>query len=92
MRSAVPEDAVIFANDVYRFNYQRDYEYDVELFLGKVAEAKKATDIATKVKSLRAAFELYRGPYLPSEEALWAAGRELRQVYARSASNYRRCT
>ena len=83
MRNALPEETITFADDIYRFNRQSDYTYDVEEFLRRVDEAKKASDIAVKLRALKAAFELYRGPYLPTEEGLWAESRReaLRQTY-----------
>jgi two-component SAPR family response regulator len=49
-----------------------DYEYDVEAFLEKLAQAQVATDPAEQAAAYRAAIRLYRGPYLPEVEGEWA--------------------
>ena len=53
MRNALPEETITFADDIYRFNRQSDYTYDVEEFLRRVEEAKKASDIAVKLQALQ---------------------------------------
>ena len=44
---------------------------------------RTTNDLARKTPALAAAFELYRGPYLPTQEALWAISKRemLRQIF-----------
>ncbi len=72
LRRALGQEVVLFDEDRYRFNRGLDYEYDVEAFLGKLAQAETATDTAARAAAYEAAIRLYKGPYLPEVGGTWA--------------------
>ena len=72
LRQALGAEAVLFDGNHYQFNQALDYEYDVESFLGKLAQAKTAIDPAERATAYQAAIRLYKGSYLPEVEGEWA--------------------
>ena len=71
MRSALNQEAIFFENEIYRFNWQLDYDYDLELFEDKVAEGNAATDPVLRIAAYTAAVHHYRGNYLSDVDADW---------------------
>lgn len=71
LRRALGQDMVLFELGRYVFNRALDYEYDVETFLGKLAQARVAADPAERTAAYRAAMDLYTGPYLPGMDGEW---------------------
>lgn len=71
MRHAVGRETVLLEQDIYRFNNNLDYEYDVELFLKECAQANKTQDQLQKLAHYREAVKQYRGTYLPDVEETW---------------------
>jgi LuxR family maltose regulon positive regulatory protein len=72
LRQALGQDVVLFDEERYQFNRNVDYEYDVEIFLGRLAQAQAATDPDKQVSAYNAAIDVYKGPYLPEAEGEWA--------------------
>jgi ATP/maltotriose-dependent transcriptional regulator MalT/DNA-binding SARP family transcriptional activator len=72
LRQALGTEAVMFDEDRYQFNRTLDYEYDVETFTRKLAQAQAATDRDEQVSTYQAAVGIYKGPYLPEAEGEWA--------------------
>jgi DNA-binding SARP family transcriptional activator/Flp pilus assembly protein TadD len=72
LRQALGQEVVLFDEDRYQFNRTLDYEYDVETFLGKLAQAQAVTNLDKQVAALQSAIRLYKGPYLPEVEGEWA--------------------
>ena len=72
LRQALGQETVLFDEDRYQFNRTLDYEYDVETFLEKLAQAQAATDRDQQVAGYEAAIHIYKGPYLPDVEGEWA--------------------
>lgn len=72
LRSALHPDVILFDDEIYRFNRAFDYEYDVEVFLNKIAEGDVSTDTRARIAAYSAAIQCYRGPYLPDLEGAWA--------------------
>jgi ATP/maltotriose-dependent transcriptional regulator MalT/two-component SAPR family response regulator len=72
LRQALGVEAVLFDGNHYQFNQALDYEYDVETFSGKLAQAQAATDPAEQAAAYQAAIRLYKGSYLPEVEGEWA--------------------
>ena len=73
LRRALGQDIIIYDEETqqYRFNRSLDYTYDVDLFRMYLLEARTATGPAEQAKAYRQALDLYRGPYLANEDALW---------------------
>jgi len=83
LRRAVGKEAVLLENDIYRFNYKLDYEYDVEVFLRENASANKTTDPMQKLTHFREAVKSYSGDYLSEIDETWVISprEHLRQNY-----------
>lgn len=73
LRSALSEEVVRFDDNLYYFNRGFDYEYDVENFKGKLNQAQLATEATARMNAYMAALNIYRGPYLPGVDGVWAA-------------------
>lgn len=72
LRQALGQEVVLFEEDLYQFNRELDYEYDVEMFLEKLAQAQAAVEIDEQIAAYQAALSLYKGPFLPDAEGDWA--------------------
>jgi len=83
LRRATGRDAILFDDEIYRFNTTSDYEYDVEAFLKEIKLGQQADAVQQEIDHTKAAIDLYRGPYLPEINETWVvAEREhLHQVY-----------
>jgi DNA-binding SARP family transcriptional activator len=83
VRRALGKDVVLFDQERYHFNRALDYGYDVETFLGKLAQAEAAPAPDERAAAYREAVRLYRGPYLPEADGTWAwpERERLRRVY-----------
>jgi DNA-binding SARP family transcriptional activator len=71
LRGALNAHVILFDNDIYRFNHDFDYDYDVENFMRKVAEGDSAADTQVRISAYVAASQIYQGPFLPDVEAAW---------------------
>lgn len=71
LRQALGQAVVLFEEDHYWFNQGLDYEYDVEAFWRKLAQAQESNDPGKQAAAYRAAIGLYKGPYLPEIEGDW---------------------
>jgi DNA-binding SARP family transcriptional activator len=71
LRRALGQDVILFNEGRYQFNRTLDYEYDVETFLGKLAQAQEAADPDEQAAAYREAIDLYTGSYLPEMEGTW---------------------
>ena len=73
LRRALGQDIITYDEETqqYRFNRSLDYTYDVDLFRMYLLEARTAMGAAEQAKAYRQALDLYRGPYLANEDALW---------------------
>jgi two-component SAPR family response regulator len=83
LRSALDQEVIVFANDLYYFNRALDYEYDVELFESAIAAARAMTSVEEKRAALLHISELYQGDYLPELDPAWAQleRERLRRLY-----------
>jgi len=64
LRRAVFRDSVIFADGLYRFNWDSDYWYDVQAFEELLDEAEDTTLEDQKLSLLEEALTLCKGDYL----------------------------
>ncbi|MCC6297935.1 MAG: tetratricopeptide repeat protein [Anaerolineales bacterium] len=71
LRRAVGRHAVVFEEDLYRFNREIDYEYDVEAFESYLKHAQQSLDVIERIGFYRKAVELVEGPYLSELDADW---------------------
>jgi DNA-binding SARP family transcriptional activator len=78
LRRAAGKDSVILDQDIYRFNNNLDYEYDVELFLKENALAVQAREPIKKLTRFREAIKHYRNHYLREIEE---TRESLRMIY-----------
>jgi len=71
LRRALGQEVVLLDQDRYRFNRAVDYEYDLDMFMEKLAQAQAATDPNAQTAAYRAAVDLYKGHYLPDVDGVW---------------------
>ena len=71
LRRALGQDVILLDENLYGFNRALDYEFDVESFWGRLAQAQAATEPAERAATYREAVRLYRGPYLSEADGTW---------------------
>jgi len=71
LRHAAGRDVILFQDEIYRFNTNMDYEYDVESFLKEIDLAQKSEDIQQTIAHCKAAVHAYKGTYLPDVAETW---------------------
>jgi len=71
LRRAVGQDTILFDEDLYRFNNDLDYEYDVDIFKTTLAQARAARDPGQQIYYYRQAVEQVHGSYLEDIDAPW---------------------
>lgn len=81
LRRAFEKDPIVFFGDRYSFDFQGDYEYDVEEWEQALALVEHAKDESDKVRFLLTAIEFYKGVFLPEVDGEWAS--EKREYYQR---------
>ncbi len=80
VRHALGKEVILLDQEMYRFNNNLDYDYDVEVFLRENALAQKSKDPLQKLAHLREAVKQYKGPFLVEVTDTWAiAPREAMQ-------------
>lgn len=80
VRHAVGNSAVLFENELYRFNRSMDYEYDVEIFRRELNFADQYNGSKAGVDHLKKAIAQYKGIFQPDMDILWAVAE--REFYA----------
>jgi LuxR family maltose regulon positive regulatory protein len=71
LRHALGQNVILFEDNLYHFNRNLDYEYDVENFAAYLKKAKAVAQIEDKIANLQAATELRNGFYLQDIDASW---------------------
>jgi LuxR family maltose regulon positive regulatory protein len=71
LRYALGQEIVIFDGYRYVFNYDLDFEYDVQVYEEKVNQAKAITSPIEKIACYRTIVDMYQGSYLPEGEGTW---------------------
>jgi ATP/maltotriose-dependent transcriptional regulator MalT/DNA-binding SARP family transcriptional activator len=72
LRRALGREVVLFDGNLYQFSWTLDYEYDVEAFRERLAQAQAAIDDGERAVAYQAAIHLDKGPYLPEVKSAWA--------------------
>jgi LuxR family maltose regulon positive regulatory protein len=72
LRKAVGQNVILYENDLYCFNHNLDYEYDVEAFEKFLSNAKKSQNTKQKIDFYQKAIDIMQGPYLNDVFAEWA--------------------
>ncbi|MEN6523603.1 MAG: bacterial transcriptional activator domain-containing protein, partial [Anaerolineaceae bacterium] len=87
VRKAAGKETISLHDDYYQFNYNLDYEYDVEDFLKKIDAAQSDNTPETKIELLKNAIQQYKGAYLPELEETWVIPERehLQQLYNEAA-------
>jgi DNA-binding SARP family transcriptional activator len=71
LRRALQQDVIVFDGERYAFNWELDYEYDVERFTEALARASQAADEPARSNAYQEALRLYHGEYLPDAAGSW---------------------
>lgn len=89
LRYVIGQEAILFDGDRYWFNQALDYEYDVLVFLDKLAQARESDHPERKKSAYRAAVDLYKGPYLKGMDGTWIGPERerLRLLYSEAMLN-----
>lgn len=87
LRHALGPEIVLFNEDVYWFNRELDYEYDVEEFVAQISQARASEDAQQRVELYRSALSIYKGSYLPEADGAWVdiERQRLRNLYIQAA-------
>ncbi len=62
---------ISFDDELYLFNHDIDYEYDVENFLHEIELAKQAANPEQRIRHYQAAIRNYHGVFMPEVEETW---------------------
>jgi DNA-binding SARP family transcriptional activator len=71
LRHAAGRDVILFQDEIYRFNINMDYEYDVESFLKEIDLAQKSEETQQKIVHCKTAIQNYKGTFLPEVAETW---------------------
>ena len=93
VRRAIGNEIILFKDDLYFFNRELDYGYDVQIFDQKISQAKSENNLIERIKILQAAVGMVRGPYLEDVYGAWVqAERErLRLEYMLTLKSLAEC-
>jgi two-component SAPR family response regulator len=71
LRNATDQNVILYENELYSFNREFNYAYDVEDFASHLRKAKQSTDLLQQILHYRDAVELVRGRYLEDIDSTW---------------------
>jgi ATP/maltotriose-dependent transcriptional regulator MalT/DNA-binding SARP family transcriptional activator len=93
LRRALGPELILFDGNLYRFNQELDYDYDVELLISRVEQARSTSDLSDRIATYQEAIDLYQGPYLPEAEGIWVHPRreELCRIFHEAADRLADC-
>ncbi len=71
LRRAIGRETISFDDELYRFNRDLDYEYDVETFLHEISLAQQATTNEQRIRHYQNAIRNYHGQFMPEVDETW---------------------
>jgi DNA-binding SARP family transcriptional activator len=71
LRRAIGSETISFDDEVYLFNRDLDYEYDVETFRHEINLAQQAATPEQRIRHYQAAIRNYHGVFMPEVEETW---------------------
>jgi LuxR family transcriptional regulator, maltose regulon positive regulatory protein len=71
LRRAVGSNVILYENELYSFNRDSDYEYDVEAFKGFLFQSKLTKEPKMQIELLSKAVSLVNGQFLEDIYASW---------------------
>jgi ATP/maltotriose-dependent transcriptional regulator MalT/two-component SAPR family response regulator len=89
LRRAIGHETISFDDELYRFNRDLDYEYDVETFLNEITLAQQAAGTDQRVRHFQIAIRNYRGLFMPEVEETWVVSERerLQHIFIDSVTN-----
>jgi ATP/maltotriose-dependent transcriptional regulator MalT/DNA-binding SARP family transcriptional activator len=72
LRRSLGQDVILFDDEMYWFNQDLDYEFDVEKIKGKITQAKQATSTEAQISAYSQVVDMYTGNFLPEMDSNWA--------------------
>ncbi len=76
LRRALGPEAILWEGDLYHFNHDLDYEYDVESFKTCLDKARAAKGIEERIQHYIEAVNLVHGRYLPDLGSTWVVAEQ----------------
>ncbi len=71
LRRAIGKDVVLYDGNMYQFNRDLDFEYDVDTFETSLRHARSSKGAEEKLHAYQEAVALVRGPYLEGIDSTW---------------------
>ncbi len=71
LRYSLGQEVILLDQERYWFNKALDYEYDVEVFQARLAQARSVHDNKERAAAYQVAVNGYAGSYLPDCEGSW---------------------
>ncbi len=71
LRRAIGRETISFDDELYLFNRELDYDYDVENFLHEIALAQQSASPEQRIRHLQTAVRNYHGVFMPEVEEIW---------------------
>jgi len=71
LRRAIGRETISFDDELYCFNRDLDYEYDVETFLHEINLVQQSASPDQRIRHYQAAIRNYRGGFMPEVEETW---------------------
>ena len=89
LRRAIGRETISFDDELYLFNRDLDYEYDVETFLHEINLAQLAANPEQRIRHYQAAVRNYRGLFMPEVEETWVISERerLQRTFVDSITN-----
>jgi two-component SAPR family response regulator len=72
LRRALGPETILWEGDLYRFNRDLDFEYDVDAFESHLEKARSSNGVHERIRNYREAVDLVRGPYLNDIGSVWS--------------------